>query len=82
MTSPNTIIADLVDDRNRMSAALHRIVFEAASYSDCVAIAVLIGVLYKRSKNDRGLMLKDFIGAGILPYPPQTVAVANGEECH
>jgi hypothetical protein len=39
MTSPNTIIADLVDDRNRMSAALHRIVFEAASYSDCVAIA-------------------------------------------
>ena len=62
MTSPNTIIADLVDDRNRMSAALHRIVFEAASYSDCVAIA------------------KDFIGAGILPHPPQTVAVANGEE--
>lgn len=58
----NTIIADLVDDRNRMSAALHRIVFEAASYSDCVAIA------------------KDFIGAGILPYPPQTVAVSNGEE--
>lgn len=62
MTSPNTIIADLVDDRNRMSAALHRIVFEAASYSDCVAIA------------------KDFIGAGILPYPPRPVSVANGEE--
>jgi len=39
MTSPNTIIADLVDDRNRLSVALHRIAFEAASYSDCVAIA-------------------------------------------
>ena len=39
MTSPNTIIANLVDDRNRLSVALHRVAFEAASYADCVEIA-------------------------------------------
>lgn len=39
MTSPNTIIADLVDDRNRMSAALRRIAFEAAGYNECWEIA-------------------------------------------
>lgn len=33
MTSPNTIIADLLDDRDRLSAALRRIAFEAAGYN-------------------------------------------------
>jgi len=47
MTSPNTIIADLVDDRNRMSAALHRIVFEAASYKTASSLLkILAGAIY------------------------------------
>ncbi len=54
MTPPNTIIADLVDDRNRMSAALHRIVFEAASYNECREIAKCalgVGALPNPPKN-------------------------------
>jgi hypothetical protein len=59
MTSPNTIIADLVDDRNRMSAALHRIVFEEFEENDNLQDVLIVGydgngeLLVRSSRMDR-----------------------------